>query len=119
MLADTHDEAVMEANAVSELPCRRVSAITLAASCDGSQAICYANKVDVPVIAIDRLLFEWADLFHPRLTAMAQPALSMGEQAVSLALSRIASPSLAPRKVAINPAFMHRESCGCPPPEAL
>ncbi|MFI6567202.1 substrate-binding domain-containing protein [Streptomyces sp. NPDC050534] len=40
--------------------------------------------------------FEWADLFHLRLTAMAQPALSIGEQAVSMALSRIASPSLPP-----------------------
>jgi LacI family transcriptional regulator len=62
--------------------------------------------------------FEWADLFHPRLTAMAQPALSIGEQAVSMALSRITSPTLPPRKVTINPAFMHRESCGCLPSES-
>lgn len=238
LLADTHDEADTEIKAVSELLRRRVSAIILAASGDGTQAIRYANKVDVPVIAIDRFVpadvdqvavdnaeptaalvdhlasaghtriamiagrsgltttverregfrlglrrngivgdarleadgdssergaeaavaallrlphpptalvvgnnrmtigavralrdaglaipgdmalvsfddFEWADLFHPRLTAMAQPALSIGEQAVSMALSRITSPTLPPRKVTINPTFMHRESCGC------
>lgn len=243
LLADTHDEADMEVKAVSELLRRRVSAIILAASSDGAQAIRYAHKVDIPVIAIDRFVpadvdqvavanteptavlvdhlasightriamltgrdgltttverragyrlglrrngievrpdyeadgdssedgaetalqqllslpepptalvagnnrmtigamralrnaglkvpgdmalvsfddFEWADLFHPRLTAMAQPALSIGEQAVSMALSRIASPSLPPRKVTINPTFMHRESCGCPPPDS-
>jgi LacI family transcriptional regulator len=242
LLADTHDEADTEIKAVSELLRRRVSAIILAASGDGTQAIRYAHKVDVPVIAIDRFVpaaidqvavdnaeptatlvdhlasightriamitgrdgltttverrngyrlglrrndieadphyeadgdsseegagaavgrllslaepptalvagnnrmtlgamralrdagldvpedmalvsfddFEWADLFHPRLTAMAQPALSIGEQAVSMALSRITSPSLPPRKVTINPTFMHRESCGCPPSE--
>lgn len=242
LLADTHDEADTEIKAVSELLRRRVSAIILAASGDGTQAIRYAGKVDVPVIAIDRFVpapvdqvavdnaeptatlvdhlasvghtriamitgraglttteerrdgyrlglrrngievhadarheadgdsseegaeaavgrllslpepptalivgnnrmtigamralrdaglavprdmalvafddFAWADLFHPRLTAMAQPALSIGEQAVSMALSRIASPSLPPRKVTISPTLMHRESCGCPP----
>ncbi|MFI6551305.1 LacI family DNA-binding transcriptional regulator [Streptomyces prunicolor] len=242
LLADTHDEADTEIKAVSELLRRRVSAIILAASGDGAQAIRYADKVDVPVIAIDRFVpaaidqvavdnteptailvdhlasvghtriamitgrggltttlerrdgyrlglrrnrieadhryeadgdsseegaeaaigsllslpepptalvvgnnrmtigamralrdagltvpqdialvsfddFEWADLFHPRLSAMAQPALSIGEQAVSMALSRIASPTLPPRKVTINPTFIHRESCGCPPSE--
>ena len=68
---------------------------------------------DMALVSFDD--FEWADLFHPRLTAMAQPALSIGEQAVSMALSRITSPTLPPRKVTINPTFMHRESCGCPP----
>ncbi|MFJ6737548.1 LacI family DNA-binding transcriptional regulator [Streptomyces sp. NPDC091279] len=240
LLADTHDEADAEIKAVGELLRRRVSAIILAASGDGSPAIRYAGKVDVPVIAIDRFVpagvdqvavdnaeptaflvdhlaavghtriamvtgragltttrerragyllglrrngieadprheadgdssedgagvavgrllglaepptalvvgnnrmtigalralrdaglsvpgdlalvsfddFEWADLFHPRLTAMAQPARSIAEQAVAMALSRITSPALPPRKVTINPTFMHRESCGCPP----
>lgn len=66
---------------------------------------------DMALVSFDD--FEWADLFHPRLTAMAQPALSIGEQAVSMALSRISTPTLPPRRVTINPAFMHRESCGC------
>ncbi|MFV8183396.1 substrate-binding domain-containing protein [Streptomyces sp. M2] len=71
---------------------------------------------DMALVSFDD--FEWADLFHPRLTAMAQPALSIGEQAVSMALSRIASPSLPPRKVTINPTFMHRESAAVPLPTA-
>ncbi|MZG15540.1 substrate-binding domain-containing protein [Streptomyces sp. SID5914] len=66
---------------------------------------------DMALVSFDD--FEWADLFHPRLTAMAQPALTIGEQAVSMALSRITTPTLPPRKVTINPTFMHRESCGC------
>ncbi|MEU6575635.1 LacI family DNA-binding transcriptional regulator [Streptomyces sp. NPDC046805] len=238
VLADTHDERDAEIKAVGELLRRRVSAVLLAPSGDGAQALSYAGRVDVPVVVIDRFVpaavdqvaventeptaalvdhlasightriamitgregltttaertdgyrrglrrngidadpryescgdsseegasaavvrllslpapptalvagnnrmtigamralrdaglrvpedmalvsfddFEWADLFHPRLTAIAQPALSIGEQAVSMALSRIATPSLPPRRVAINPAFMHRDSCGC------
>ena len=238
LLADTHDERDAEIKAVSELLRRRVSALILAPSGDGAQAIRYAGQVDVPVVVIDRFVpapvdqvavdnaeptaalvdhlasightriamltgregltttterrqgyrlglrrndiepdpryeadgdsseegaeaavarllslpepptalvagnnrmtigamralrnaglgvprdmalvsfddFEWADLFHPRITALAQPALSIGEQAVSMALSRLATPSLPPRKVTINPAFMHRDSCGC------
>lgn len=68
---------------------------------------------DIPLVSFDD--FEWADLFHPRLTAIAQPALSLGEQAVSMALSRIRDPKLPPRKVTIHPDFVHRESCGCRP----
>ncbi|WP_405782898.1 LacI family DNA-binding transcriptional regulator [Streptomyces sp. NBC_00859] len=239
LLADTHDVHDREVKAVSELLRRRVSAIILAPSGDGSTAIHYARQVDIPIIVIDRFVaapvdqiavdnveptavlvehlaslghtriamltgrkglsttterlagyrtglarngigpdasleadgdstedgaaqavrrllnlprppsaivagnnrmtigsmralrdaglsvpadmalvsfddFEWADLFQPRLTAIAQPALSIGEQAVEMALARIRDPELAPRKVTINPAFTHRESCGCP-----
>lgn len=66
---------------------------------------------DMALVSFDD--FEWADLFQPRLTAIAQPALAMGEQAVEMALARIRDPKLPPRKVTINPAFTHRESCGC------
>ncbi|WP_330455680.1 LacI family transcriptional regulator [Streptomyces sp. NBC_00820] len=243
VLADTRDERDTEIKAVGELLRRRVSAVLLAPSGDGAQALSYADRVDVPVVVIDRFVpagvdqvavdnaeptaalvdhlasightriamitgregitttderrdgyrtglrrngidtepryeaggdsseegaaaavgrllalpepptalvvgnnrmtigamralrdaglrvpadmalvsfddFEWADLFHPRLTAIAQPALSIGEQAVSMALSRIATPSLPPRRVTINPSFVHRESCGCPAPRA-
>ena len=239
LLADTHDEHDTEIKAVSELLRRRVSAILLAPSGDGSTAIHYARQVAIPIVVIDRFVpaqvdqiavdnveptaalvehlasvghtriamitgrrglattserltgyragltrtglrpdssleadgdstedgaaqavrrlldlrrpptalvtgnnrmtigsmralrdaglgvphdmalvsfddFEWADLFQPRLTAIAQPALSIGEQAVAMALSRIRDPQLPPRKVTINPTFAHRESCGCP-----
>lgn len=79
------------------------------------RALCALDRKvpdDIALVAFDD--FEWSDLFHPRLTAIAQPALSIGEQAVGLALSRIENPSMPPRKVTINPFFMHRESCGCP-----
>jgi LacI family transcriptional regulator len=68
---------------------------------------------DLALVAFDD--FEWSDLFHPRLTAIAQPTLALGGHAMELALSRIADPALPPRRVLIHPAFMHRESCGCPP----
>ncbi len=57
--------------------------------------------------------FEWADLFHPRLTTMAQPIADIAREGVRLLLSRIETPTLAPRTVRFPAAFMHRESCGC------
>ncbi|SEF54815.1 transcriptional regulator, LacI family [Actinacidiphila yanglinensis] len=68
---------------------------------------------DIALVAFDD--FEWSDLFHPRLTAIAQPTLAIGEQAFGLALSRIRAPATPPRRVLIRPDFMHRESCGCRP----
>jgi LacI family transcriptional regulator, galactose operon repressor len=66
---------------------------------------------DVALVAFDD--FEWADLFHPRLTAIAQATAEMGEQSVEMILSRLADPVLEPRKVRLPAAFVHRESCGC------
>lgn len=60
--------------------------------------------------------FEWAELFSPRLTAVRQPAESMGEQAFAMALARLRNASLPTRRIVIEPTFMHRESCGCPGP---
>lgn len=57
--------------------------------------------------------FEWADLFQPRLTAVAQPVQAMGELAVDMLLSRLRSPDAAPRTVRLSSTFVHRESCGC------
>ena len=57
--------------------------------------------------------FEWADLFTPRLTTMAQPCREMGASAVRLLLSRLADPRRAPRTIRLVARFMHRESCGC------
>lgn len=57
--------------------------------------------------------FEWADLFHPTLTAMAQPIEAIGSGAVSLLLERMADPTRAVRTIRLDPGFVHRESCGC------
>lgn len=59
--------------------------------------------------------FEWADLFQPRLTTIAQPCARIGETAVNLLLSRIATPDLPPRHVRLPTTLRHRESCGCAP----
>ncbi len=66
---------------------------------------------DVALVAFDD--FEWSDLFHPRLTTMAQPVSLMGSEAVRLLLSRIEAPDLPPRTIRLSPTFMHRDSCGC------
>ncbi|MER7928331.1 LacI family DNA-binding transcriptional regulator [Streptomyces sp. NPDC096057] len=58
--------------------------------------------------------FAWADLFEPRLTAIAQPSKEIGAEAVRLLLDRLASPDRAARVVRLPCAFVHRSSCGCP-----
>lgn len=59
--------------------------------------------------------FAWADLFHPQLTAVAQPSLDLGTTAVRLLLERLDSPDLPPRTVRLPCAVVHRTSCGCSP----
>ena len=68
---------------------------------------------DLAIVSFDD--FEWADLFHPSLTAVAQPTKAMGEQALQLVLSRLADPSTPTRRVVMRSQFVHRESCGCAP----
>ncbi|MCS0634932.1 LacI family transcriptional regulator [Streptomyces sp. LP05-1] len=58
--------------------------------------------------------FSWADVFEPRLTAVAQPSREIGETAVRLLLDRLAEPDRAPRTVRLPCALVHRSSCGCP-----
>jgi LacI family transcriptional regulator len=57
--------------------------------------------------------FEWASIFRPRLTAIAQPIREIAGQSVQLLLERITDPNRPPRSVRLKPRFMHRESCGC------
>ena len=66
---------------------------------------------DIALVAFDD--FEWADLFHPRLTTIAQANTQIGEQSVTMLVSRLANPELAARRVQLEPRFVHRESCGC------
>lgn len=68
---------------------------------------------DLALVAFDD--FVWADLFHPRLTVMAQPAVELGAGAFALALNRIEARESSVRRVVLQPTFMHRDSCGCRP----
>ncbi|MFF7314252.1 substrate-binding domain-containing protein [Streptomyces sp. NPDC008137] len=58
--------------------------------------------------------FAWADLFSPRLTAIAQPSKEIGARAVRVLLERLAEPDRPARTVRLPSAFVHRTSCGCP-----
>ncbi|MFT3875623.1 MAG: LacI family DNA-binding transcriptional regulator [Propioniciclava sp.] len=71
---------------------------------------------DVALASFDD--FEWAELVSPSLTAVSQPARSLGAHAAELVLSRLADPGLPPRQLRLATTFEHRESCGCavPPP---
>lgn len=73
-----------------------------------------ANGISVPdgiaLVVFDD--FEWSDHFHPRLTAMAQPAAEIGKRAVQLLFERIQDPSLPSRVIRLEPEFRHRDSCG-------
>ncbi|MFF2849285.1 LacI family DNA-binding transcriptional regulator [Streptomyces sp. NPDC058001] len=67
---------------------------------------------DLALVCFDD--FSWADLFSPRLTAVAQPSREIGETAVRLLLERLASPGAPPRTVRLPCTLIHRTSCGCP-----
>ncbi|MET8943394.1 LacI family DNA-binding transcriptional regulator [Streptomyces sp. NPDC004542] len=58
--------------------------------------------------------FAWADLFSPRLTAVAQPSREIGARAVRVLLDRLAAPDGPARTVRLPCSFVHRTSCGCP-----
>ncbi|MEU6572864.1 LacI family DNA-binding transcriptional regulator [Streptomyces sp. NPDC046805] len=62
--------------------------------------------------------FAWADLFSPRLTAVAQPSREIGARAVHVLLDRLAEPDRPARTVRLPCTFVHRTSCGCPEPSA-
>lgn len=72
---------------------------------------------DIALVAFDD--FPWADLFHPRLTAISQPVDELGAQAVAMLLERLANPEIPPRHRRLQPTLMHRESCGCDLPFQL
>ncbi|EST22647.1 LacI family DNA-binding transcriptional regulator [Streptomyces roseochromogenus] len=57
--------------------------------------------------------FAWADLFSPRLTAIAQPSRELGAHAVQVLLHRLNEPHRPTRTVRLPCAFVHRTSCGC------
>ena len=69
---------------------------------------------DIALVAFDD--FEWADLFHPRLTVIRQPTAELGSRAVELLLSRLEDPARPIRRERLEADFVHRNSCGCTEP---
>ncbi len=66
---------------------------------------------DMALVAFDD--FDWADLFEPRLTTIAQPHAELATRALELITSRIAEPELPARTIRVEPKLVHRNSCGC------
>lgn len=65
---------------------------------------------DMAVVAFDDC--EWAGLFRPRLTAVAQPCKDIGRKAAELLLERIHDRSGSPQRIYFQPELVIRESCG-------
>lgn len=65
---------------------------------------------DIAIVGIDD--FEWADMFEPRLTVIAQPCRDIGSQAAALMIHRIDAPSDPVQHVQLEPRLIVRESCG-------
>jgi LacI family transcriptional regulator len=56
--------------------------------------------------------FDWADVFSPRLTVMAQPVEELGQRAVRLLVRRIANPAARRQTVRLQPTLRVRDSAG-------
>lgn len=54
--------------------------------------------------------FPWADLFHPRLTAVRQPVDELGSVAVTMLFERLEAPDLDGRQVRLVPELIIRDS---------
>lgn len=63
---------------------------------------------DVSVASFDD--FEWADLFHPRLTALRQPIEDLASRTASLLETRLADPDGPGRVVRLEPQLIVRDS---------
>lgn len=71
---------------------------------------------DLAIVAYDD--FEWADLFQPGLTAVAQDVARMGAEAVDLLIDRVQGAD-GPHEHRVIETTLHlRTSCGCAPREA-
>jgi LacI family transcriptional regulator len=72
--------------------------------------------VDLSVACFDD--FEWASVFHPRLTTVAQPIYDMGVKAAELLFARLEGGRDGdPQEVILSPTLVVRDSCAAPPPE--
>jgi len=70
---------------------------------------------DMAVASFDD--FDWADVFRPHLTTIAQPINGIAGRAVSMLLERISGYEGPPRTERLPGQWRHRESCGCAHPD--
>jgi len=66
---------------------------------------------DVALVCFDEA--EWADLFTPPLTSIAQPVSRCASEAVRLLLRRLGDPEAPAQTIRLAPTFHRRQSCGC------
>ena len=66
---------------------------------------------DISILGWDN--HDWQDVFHPRLTTMAQPAYLMGTRAAELLIQRTTEDRPQPaRQILLQSSLVVRESCG-------
>lgn len=63
---------------------------------------------DISVASFDD--FEWANLFHPRLSAIRQPITDLGQIAVDLLTERLEDPARPGRTIRLQPQLILRDS---------
>lgn len=63
---------------------------------------------DISIVSFDD--FPWADLFHPRLTAVRQPVDELGSRAVQMLFERMEDPARDVRQVRLRPQLVIRDS---------
>lgn len=69
---------------------------------------------DISVIGYDS--YDWQDIFHPRLSVIAQPAYLMGARAAELLVARLSGRKTGPtERVLLHCNLVLRESCAPPP----
>jgi LacI family transcriptional regulator len=71
---------------------------------------------DVSLVGFDD--FDWADVFAPRLTVMAQPVEELGARAVRLLTRRIANPSARRQSIRLAPTLRFRDSTAAAKPRS-
>lgn len=68
----------------------------------------------ISVIGYDS--YDWQDVFHPRISVIAQPSYLMGARAAELLMSRLASRKTGPpEQILLQSTLVLRESCGPAP----
>ncbi len=66
---------------------------------------------DIALVSFDD--FEWSDLFHPRLTTIAQPCFEIGVKAAEITINRIENVlTPQPQRICFEPTLIVRDSCG-------
>jgi LacI family transcriptional regulator len=71
---------------------------------------------DMAVVGFDD--FEWASVFRPRLTTVAQPTYDMGVKAAEVLFARLDGTLTGdPQEVVLSPSLVIRDSCAAPPQE--